>query len=154
MRLVKLGLVAISVASVQATPGAAQSPFQTQSDPAEIHGYRLDVEERDGSRTAKRALEALKEARATAEEIQMLYSIESFNFIAVGPQNMNTLRPEIANRQADLSTLRTAIEASALFHTAMRSEGLNAGDVIGVELSEVEEGLPSEKRATVFLTQK
>lgn len=151
-RFRKVGLVGICAVIGQST-AVAQSAFEMQSNPSEIHGYDLDVDERDGSDVENRALEALRNAGSSGQDIQMLYSIERISFIKINPENLSALQAEIDVRQEDLTNLRTAIEASTLFFSALRSEGLDHADVIGVEISEVEGGLPSEKRAAVFLAR-
>lgn len=75
----------------------------------------------------------------------MVFGANRFHFVALKPDIMDMVAPELAKRESDVSRLQAAIESSALFYTAMRSEGVAASDVIGAELADAESGLSSEK---------
>ncbi|MCJ8518809.1 hypothetical protein ABID21_001699 [Pseudorhizobium tarimense] len=81
----------------------------------------------------------------------MTFGVDRFRFVPLGLKSLERLRPEMERRRDDLTELRTAVEASALFYTAMKQEALNPGDVVAVELAEPDSGLASEKRVTVYL---
>ncbi|MFN7090464.1 MAG: hypothetical protein ACK4P4_07945 [Allorhizobium sp.] len=81
----------------------------------------------------------------------MVFGANRFHFVALKPDSMDMVRPEVGKRESDVSRLQAAIESNALFYTAMRSEGIAASDIIGAELADGESGLSSEKRVTIYL---
>lgn len=140
------------LASATTAPQAlGQSSPYPGNDPAELFGYEIDVRETDNKRIAERALRAVKRARETAEEVKMVFGANQFHFVALKQDSMDMVAPELAKRENDVSRLQAAIESSALFYTAMRSEGVAARDVIAAELTDGESGLSSEKRVTIYL---
>jgi hypothetical protein len=134
-----------------ASPAFAQSTPYTEEDPAKLFGYEIDARETDSTRVAEKALRAVQRARETADEVKMVFGANRFHFVALKPDIMDMVAPELAKQESDVSRLQAAIESSALFYTAMRSEGVAASDVIGAELADAESGLSSEKRVTIYL---
>lgn len=146
-----IAVLSMLTCTTAASQALGQSSSYPGNDPAELFGYEIDVRETDDERVAERALRAVKRARETAEEVKMIFGANRFHFVALKEDSMDMLAPELAKREPDVSRLQAAIESSALFYTAMRSEGVAASDVIGAELADAESGLSSEKRVTIYL---
>lgn len=152
MKLSQSIAVLVAIASaVAAAQAFAQSAPHPGEDPAKLFGYEIDARETDSSRVAEKALRAVQRARETAEEVKMVFGADRFQFVALKPDSMDMVAPELAKRESDINRLQAAIQSSALFYTAMRSEGVAARDVIGAELADGESGLSSEKRVTIYL---
>ncbi|ODS57896.1 MAG: hypothetical protein ABS40_03115 [Agrobacterium sp. SCN 61-19] len=134
-----------------ASPALAQSSPYAGDDSAELFGYDIEVSETDSERVAENALRAVQRAGETAEEIKMVFGATKFQFVALKPDSMKVVEPELAKRQSDVLELQAAVESSALFYTAMRSEGVVASNVIGADLADGDSGLSSEKRVTIYL---
>lgn len=135
-----------------ATPALGQSePYPGGANPAELFGYDIEVSETDDERVAERALRSVQRAGETAEEIKMVFGATQVRFVALKRDSMDVVASELENRKSDVSRLQAAIESSALFYTAMRSEGVAASDVIGADLADGDSGLSSEKRVTIYL---
>ncbi|HEV7437541.1 MAG TPA: hypothetical protein VGO22_22175, partial [Pseudorhizobium sp.] len=79
------------------------------------------------------------------------FGVDRFRFVPLGSKVLERLRPELEKRQDDLSELRTAVQASALFYTAMMQEALRPSDVVAVELNEPESELAWDKKFTVYV---
>ena len=146
-----IALLVALASSAAASQAFAQSAPYPGEDPAKLFGYKIDARETDSTRVAEKALRAVQRARETAEEVKMVFGANRFHFVALKPDIMDMVAPELAKRESDVSRLQAAIESSALFYTAMRSEGVAASDVIGAELADAESGLSSEKRVTIYL---
>ena len=143
-------LVALATSAATAQAVAQSAPY-TEEDPAKLFGYEIEAKETDSTQDIENALRAVKRARETAEEVKMISGANRFHFVALKPESMDVVRPELAKRQTDVSRLQAAIESSALFYTAMRSEGVAARDIIGAELADGDSGLSSEKGVTIYL---
>jgi hypothetical protein len=124
-------LVAVASSSDAGQALAQAAPYPGE-DPAELFGYEIDTSE-------------------TAEEVKMVFGANRSHSVALKQDSVDMVAPELARRETDVSRLQAAIESSALFYTAMRSEGVAASDVIGAELADAESGLSSEKRVTIYL---
>ena len=152
MKLIQsIALLLALASSAAAAQAFAQSAPHPGEDPAKLFGYEIDVRETDSTRVAEKALRAVQRARETAEEVKMVFGANRFHFVALKQESMEVVAPELAKRESDVSRLRAAIDSSALFHTAMRSEGIAASDIIGAELADGESGLSSETRVTIYL---
>jgi len=147
-----LAMMAMLTCGAAASPALGQSaPYPGNDAPAELFGYEIEVSETDSERVAENALRAVQRARDTAEEVKMVFGATQFRFVALKQDSMDVVAPELEKRQSDVSRLQAAVESSALFYTAMRSEGVAASDVIGADLADGDSRLSSEKRVTIYL---
>lgn len=147
-----LAMMAMLTCWAAASPALGQSaPYPGNDNPAELFGYDIEVSETDSERVAENALRAVQRARETAEEVKMVFGATRFQFVALKQDSMDVVASELEKRQSDVSRLQAAVESSALFYTAMRSEGVAASDVIGADLADGDSGLSSEKRVTIYL---
>lgn len=147
---------ALLAAAIPATPVAAQSGTTDalSDDPASVFGYSVDkAEEPDAADAVAKVLQALEHTDSNAQQIRMTFGVENFRFVPLAATEMDKIAPEMADREAELTALRTAIEASAIFYSAMQSESVEIGSIVAVELSDAESGLPSDKRATVYFSE-
>ncbi|MFN7102024.1 MAG: hypothetical protein ACK4N1_05315 [Pseudorhizobium sp.] len=145
---------ALLAATIPATPASAQSGVDALGDPADLFGYSVDkAEEPDAADVVAKVLQALEQTESNAEQIQMTFGVENFHFVPLAATEMEKIAPEMADREAELTALRTAIEASAIFYSAIQSESVDIGSIVAVELSDTESGLPSDKRATIYFSE-
>lgn len=148
------GLMVFMAATIPATQATAQSSVDALGDPAEIFGYSVDkTEEPDTDGVVAKVLQALEQTEATAQQIQMTFGVENFHFVPLQADEMDKVEPEIAKREAELTELRTALEASAIFYSALQSESVDLASIVAVELAETDSGLPSDKKVTVYFSE-
>lgn len=150
----KISSLIVLVFTALAPAALAQETGFPESDPAELYGYEIDARETNSTRIAERALQAIKRARETAEEVKMTYGANKFRFITLKQESLKLIAAELSKHDGDIMRLRTAMESSSLFHTAMRSEGIAIRDVVAAELSDSDSGLGAEKHVTIYLAQQ
>jgi hypothetical protein len=151
VRIFQSGLLALVVGAALASDGIAQSQFAPAADPADVYEYDVDKQSGADSDDAEEALRALRGAGSTAWEIQKVIAVKSFRFLTLPRDVAEKIASEASDRQGELAELRTAVEANALFHSALQREGLQSADIVAVAIDEAEGGLPSEKQVRIYL---
>jgi hypothetical protein len=152
-RLTELCTLALLAALTPALPAMAQSGPPLEEDPADLFGYSVDVTEPESGDVAAKVRDAVERSDATAEEIKMVFSVDNFRFVSLDPELVKDMEPTLARQQQGLTNLRTALSASALFHTAMQSERIDTNSVVAVALAPGDSGLPSDKQAVIYVAE-
>lgn len=152
-RLTELSVLALLAALTPAVPAMAQSGVPLQEDPADLFGYSVEVTEPEGGDVAADVRDAVERSDATAEEIRMVFSVDNFRFVALDAELVKNIEPMLAREQQGVTNLRTALSASALFHTAMESERIDTNSVVAVALAPGDSGLPSGKQAVIYVAE-
>ncbi len=152
-RLTELCTLALLAALTPALPAMAQSGPPLEEDPADLFGYSVDVTEPESGDVAAKVRDAVERSDATAEEIKMVFSVDNFRFVSLDPELVKDMEPTLARQQEGLTNLRTALSASALFHTAMQSERIDTNSVVAVALAPGDSGLPSDKQAVIYVAE-
>jgi hypothetical protein len=151
--LTELGLWVLLATLAPALSATAQSALPLDEDPADLFGYSVDITESEGGDVAAKVRNAVERSDATAEEIKMIFSVDNFHFVSLDAGLVKDMEPILARQQQGVTNLRTALSASALFHTAMESERIDTNSVVAVDLTPGESGLPSDKQAVIYVAE-
>lgn len=152
MRTVQAGLLALIAATMLANGGKAQS-FSPTADPADVYDFEVDKKVSDQRQDSDEALQAVKTAGATAQEIQKVIAVTGVHFLVLNPDFAEAVASEAANHEAEMTDLRRAIQVNAIFYTAIQQEGIQPENIVAVVLSDTEGGLPSEKQVTIYVME-
>ena len=151
MRIVQAGLFSVLASAALVSSAIAQSEFSPAADPAEIYEFDVGTEDAVDDEDGKQALVALKESQSTAQEIQKTIAVKSFRFLVLDPVMAEKVSPEVSKRRDELVDLRAAVQANAIFYTAIQKENIEPEDIAGIVLADTEDGLPSEKQVTIYV---
>ena len=85
------------------------------------------------------AISAIQSSKNSASQIQGMTEVKSVNVVKVGDlaqgQNMTAFDNAVTKNDADITSLRTAIDSNTAVKTALTSAGVEASAVVAAEMS-------------------